>query len=406
MNAQHVLKVVFATVAAATFSQAAHADVIDIAPWNSVGSTELPGFGRIDDNLVNGSGLTGIEHDVDVLAMWLSTGTCCGGTLDTDPFVMFDLGAVYTVDSFRVWNYNEIGALSTRGVKDVKITYGVSSPTETVLPGVTQFQQATGAVGDTGEVFNTFTPFSARFIKFDIDSNYGDASTFYGLSEVQFEGTATGPTLIRGVSIESVSSELTLGFDRDADSLVDGSGLHVGGFGTHTSVADGPAGFDNGPMWLNVGTTNCCGGVSNVNSPGPGQDDMPEVTFDLGDIYNVSDMRVWNYNEVNITTRGVNEMEVLVSVDNVTFDSLGTFNLEIAPGREDVDFSETFALNANGVRYVKFDIISGHGGDNGFVGLSEVQFHSSIIPEPSTLVLAALGLLGLLGGCRRRRQAA
>ncbi len=138
-------------------------------------------------DIVNGSGLAAGLHDTNPGNMWLSTGAGFGG-IDPDPFVLFDLGAVYLVDSFRVWNYNEAGAFATRGVNSVSVQFGTTPALGSTVAGITSFAQATGAGGYAGQNFNAFTPFSARFIKFDINTNHGNTEGFFGLSEAQFNG--------------------------------------------------------------------------------------------------------------------------------------------------------------------------------------------------------------------------
>lgn len=180
-------------IAAALSIPSAEAALISIDPATGVtASSEIPGFDRIDDYIVsnglNGSG----EHSsgADGVA-WLSTGnTPTFGNEDTDPSVTFDLGAVYTINSFHVWNYNEnaTGIQMTRGVDAVSVEYGTTAGLGSTVPGITNFAIADGTPTYTGEDFSGFTPFNARYIKFDIDSNHGDVNVFYGLSEVQFDG--------------------------------------------------------------------------------------------------------------------------------------------------------------------------------------------------------------------------
>lgn len=195
----------------------ADAATISIAPGNVTASSEIPpAFNRLDDYLVDGSGLTGGAHTIAVEPnMWLSTGSGFGG-VDTDPFVVFDLGAVYTINSFHVWNYNESPPnLTNRGVNAVTVQYGFTADTGSTVPGVTNFAQANGLATYTGENFAAFPAFNARFIKFDIDSNHGDGNSFYGLSEVQFDGTFFGPApepvAVPNFSFESGLSGWTAG---------------------------------------------------------------------------------------------------------------------------------------------------------------------------------------------------
>ena len=173
----------------------AQAALISIAPGNVTASTELGApFNRQDDFLVDGSGLAGGQHSIAVEPnMWLSAGTAFGGD-DLDPFVIFDLGAVYTINSFHVWNYNESPPnLTARGVNSVTVEYGETAGLGSTVPGITNFAQADGLATYAGEDFSGFTPFDARYIKFDINSNHGGDNNFYGLSEVQFDGVLAVP---------------------------------------------------------------------------------------------------------------------------------------------------------------------------------------------------------------------
>lgn len=204
-------KALLAVVLATNFALSSHAEVIPIPPQNVSASSEIPGFDRIDDYLVDESGFFDGEHDViPDGGMWLSSGTAFGGD-DLDPFVIFDLGAVYTITSFHVWNYNEVGDFALRGVDGVTVEYGTTDALGATVPGITNFEIALGEDGDTGEEFDDFPPFSARFIKFAIESNYGGDNNFYGLSEVQFDGVVAGVALSSNTVITSASAGTNVG---------------------------------------------------------------------------------------------------------------------------------------------------------------------------------------------------
>jgi len=390
---------------------AAYADPLLVDPARVTASSEIPGFDRGDDYMVDRSGLNGVQHNTTPDGyMWLSSSPAYGG-LDPDPSVVFDFGMPVTVDSMRVWNYNESGGsppFITRGVQDVNITYGLASPTETALPGITSFQSANASSTYTGELFDSFTPFAARFVKFDIDSNWGSPETFYGLSEVQFEGASN---LIAGVTIEDVSSELTTNFDRAAAYTADGSGLGINGPGTHSNVPDGP-------MWLSAGN-GCCGDPADPHvAAGDGL--LAHITFDLGSAHDLDALQVWNYNESSgnpglFTKRGANLVEILVSPTENVGDlvSLGDFSFRQAAGVDNLNFVQTIDLTgfsqAGFARLIGFNMKSSHGSDNQFVGLSEVQFFGTlaaqVIPEPSTLLIWSLLVgLGIGAGWRRKRR--
>jgi len=201
--------------------------------------------------------------------------------------------------------------------------------------------------------------------------------------------TNPGPGQVVGV-VATASSQLLGNFDRAASHTVDGSGFNAI-TGTHTTVPDGN-------MWLNVGSSGAFG------TP----DTDPFIQFDLGSKRNIDFIEIWNYNENSpplLTARGVNQATFQVSDDGVNFVDLFTTNLAIAPGVNNVDFHQTFQIDSMG-RYLRLAHLTNHGGDNGFVGLSEVRIFAAqtqAIPEPATLLLGTLGITALLA--RRRRTA-
>ncbi|MDR2675345.1 MAG: hypothetical protein LBC18_10925 [Opitutaceae bacterium] len=105
----------------------------------------------------------------------------------------------------------------------------------------------------------------------------------------------------------------------------------------------------------------------------PGKDDRaPAVKFDLGGEKTVAGVRVWNYNEANLKSRGVREVEIT---------GLGKVTLPSGDGNPvDLLFKTPQKLGA-----VEFKILSNHAGvqfplatgaaapDNAFAGLAEVR---------------------------------
>ena len=197
---------------------------------------------------------------------------------------------------------------------------------------------------------------------------------------------------ITGVTIEDVSSQLA-GFNRLAPYVLDGSGLVGAGHGT----------TPDGTMWLSQGTF---GGNVGIHDPLPAQ-----ITFDLGDRYALNSMRIWNYNEAgNFRFRGVNQVELLAAeMVGGPFVSYGNINVPVASGVAG-DLGTLFnlaALDLGEVRLLRFNILSNHGGDTQFAGLSEVRFDGQLVPEPATLTLWMLMGVVLIVGCvwqRRHRR--
>jgi hypothetical protein len=176
------------------------------------------------------------------------------------------------------------------------------------------------------------------------------------------------------------SSELVQSFNRRALYLVNGAGLS----GTvHTTSPDGA-------MWLTTGG-GCCGGT-------PPTDFDPEVTFDLGAVYDVATMRVWNYNEGGgLTSRGAATVDIYVAGEDGLFD-LHQQNVALtqAPGTTS-DFNQAIDLEGIRARYVKLSITGTHGADNNFAGLSEVQFDGNFVSRadiPATIHQVSSELAG------------
>jgi hypothetical protein len=178
---------------------------------------------------------------------------------------------------------------------------------------------------------------------------------------------------ISGVAIENYSSQLPGSVqpccDRHVEYMLTGVGLNPNGPDTHTWAPDGN-------MWLSDANANIAAQF---------------VTFDLGANYDLAATRVWNYNEVNWVARGVYQMRILVSPDNVSYRDLGVYTLDKAPdpASEHRDFSQRILLNVSNVRYVQFDVLSSYG-DPIHVGLSKVRFEAApaaTSPVASGLVL-------------------
>lgn len=148
-------------------------------------------------------GHTNIPNDF----MWLNTGDgAFGGGVDPDrpgqlAHITFDLGGAFFVDSFRVWNYNELNGFNNRSIQTLTISISMSAGGPfTLLTDPSDadttflFAQAPGTTGYTGQLFNFATPFQAGFVRFDIKTNYGldpngEEHGFVGLSEIQFYGS-------------------------------------------------------------------------------------------------------------------------------------------------------------------------------------------------------------------------
>ena len=123
---------------------------------------------------------------------WLTVNSNLGQT-DTNPWYTVDLGAKYSISSYRVWNYNESGG-TMRGVSNAFITYSLTNSAgtgTTLATNVFTIGDDINAPGEPGDLFVPATPFQAQYVRFNILNNFtGIAGDGYGFSEVQFYGVA------------------------------------------------------------------------------------------------------------------------------------------------------------------------------------------------------------------------
>jgi hypothetical protein len=139
-------------------------------------------------------------------------------------------------------------------------------------------------------------------------------------------------------------------------------------------------------MWLSTSTT-------------------PEITWNLGDLYDLTGFHLWNYNEAyngqTANTRGIETANISISTDGTIFTTIVTgMNFANASGF-DTYTGEDKTLIAT-AQYVRFNITDNYG-DLSNTGLSEIRFIGTIpVPEPTTLSSLLVASLCLALGARHR----
>ena len=177
---QLVARVMGVVVLMAGAGHAAGGTVIPISATSNMGN----GFGTDLTNTINGSGLasfpslSAIHSGTSPINSWVSAGTTVG-TID------FTLNGTFQINGFSIWNQNNggPGTAGSTGIQDVTLSTSLNGSTFLPLEhGPTKFAQVT-AMTAAPEVFS-FAPTSAKVIRFNVTSNYGDVQT--GFAEIAF----------------------------------------------------------------------------------------------------------------------------------------------------------------------------------------------------------------------------
>ena len=190
-------------------------------PIAATASSEWPG--RVASATIDGSGLASPtpaayagaaslpKHHEHPL-MWM---TNVAPTTSAPASITFDLGAAQSLNTLIVWNYAEVAHVSatspgesftSRGARDVKVFTSATDPNPTTLAKGFTFARAnpspqgfssnvTGVenwqidYNTAPDVYYLSSPVTARYVRFEILSNYGDTAGV-GLSEVRFANVA------------------------------------------------------------------------------------------------------------------------------------------------------------------------------------------------------------------------
>ena len=126
------------------------------------------------------------------------------------------------------------------------------------------------------------------------------------------------------------------------------------------------------------------------------------ITFDLGDVFDLDGLAVWNFNGNN--TAGINGLTIDGSLDGIAFALIAGAPTNFAIGANfAAELAEIFSF-ATTAQFVRFNVTSSYG--RAAIGLSEVIFTGdtgTAVPAPATLALFGLGLAGL-GWSRHKKS--
>ncbi|MCF7973794.1 MAG: discoidin domain-containing protein [Phycisphaerae bacterium] len=201
---------------------------------NATASTSAPK--NLPGLTVDGSGLVGNAHSTISETMWLSA------MPDLAPWLMYEFDRLEELDKMLIWNSNSASeGFVGWGIKDVTIEYSSDGVEWTALAEPTQLDRAPGlATFDTPQAVD-FGGVSAKYVKLNIQNNWGGILMQYGLSEVQFYGVpvharepipASGSADVRPDAVVAwragrEAGQHTVYVSDDANAVADGSATSI-----------------------------------------------------------------------------------------------------------------------------------------------------------------------------------
>jgi len=176
-----------------------------------------------------------------------------------------------------------------------------------------------------------------------------------------FVGAGQDDDIVATASSEDIDSP-TAG--ASAQDSVSGSGL------------DGDA---HSTAWEDTWTS-----YATAASPNPVRGDSTWIHYDLGHVYGLGLMHVWNGNEV--TGRGPSSVTIDYSVDGTNWTELGTFDdWPQAPDSPDYTGFEGPDFVGASAQYVLITVNSTHGSDGDWTAISEIKIEVGAARAPITV---------------------
>jgi len=347
------------------------------------------------DHVIDGSGLsaesTAGTHTNTTGHVWhAGVGYDSAGAAPVvdDQWLVFTLPGAYDLTNAHVWNMNQSGVAGARSIDQYDLLVSSDGNTWTTVLNNDTLNAAGGTGTEPAQTRTFAQQNNVRFVKVDIDTAHsGNANEYVGLSEIRFEGAkvGNGPTVTNQYATTGAGLAKPVSGSDLLEGITATSSPSVGNVG---QLTDGLGSNDYGHRVLPGDTTNIwtltydlglaageSADIDEINVYSYNTDARRYVDFDVE--YSTDDGATWAY-----LFFGANN--VPLGAGNVTLTSLAeSGGAEIATGVTDLRFT---------LRPVW--------ANNRHSALIEIDVVGTVVPEPSTLSLAAIGLLGW----RRRRR--
>lgn len=318
--------------------------------------------------------------------MWLSA-TGGGGYLNpADPglpasrhtgraWLMFDFETVRNLGVMSIWNSKQNAHLN-RGLRKVYVDYSEDGSTwNTLMNGAEEYFTILMSTAEpTGpDTHIDFGGVPARYVvitALEEDGNWGDGG-YWSLSEVRFGLAGTtwpgdpnypAQDIIRHDNIQVSVPADSLTVSGELDWLVNNFGLednfrHVADTYGSAMVMCEPA----GPS----------AAVSGKTTVG-----QCWFRFDFDQVYNLGEMRIWNYNQISFTDytgRGIKNVTIEYTGDGTNWSTLGSY--EIPQALAETQMSPNILIDCGGVAASSVVITAADNWDGDvWYGLSQVDF--------------------------------
>ncbi|MEL7421731.1 MAG: T9SS type A sorting domain-containing protein [Bacteroidota bacterium] len=108
-------------------------------------------------------------------------------------------------------------------------------------------------------------------------------------------------------------------------------------------------------------------------APVPERGNVHWLQYDLGHVYPLENLKVWNHNVWGEIERGVQEINLDFSLDGSNWNSFGPITVEQAPGSWKYTGGSEISLGDIPARYVLISVASTYG-DESCAGIAEMRF--------------------------------